>query len=162
MPIDYVPVETCDFRARCWVCGTTRDKEGRLTHRTGVWHERFDDHPLVQASEVEGWGRELRSVVIMALTKLMLAGQRSFRFPDIETLMPDGKWVEYARKRAAIYAAAAEWQDANRNESKPSKDQVRLAKVTRESFRKMQETSANRHLHVDHAELHRRITGDRS
>lgn len=159
--MEYVDFEKCDWRARCWVCGTYRDKEGNITYQTGHWSPRFHDHPWVRESEIEGWGRELRSVVIMALAKRMLIVQHGFRYPAIETLMPDGEWVKNTKRIAAANQAADHWQGENLKVKKSATDHVRLRDVSRLSFRRMQEKSPNKMLHTDHQAIARRIIGER-
>ena len=133
-------------------------------YKNGVWHERHHYHPWVRESVIEGWGKELRSAVILPLTKLIFRQQHAFRtYPDLEEVMPDREWVDYAKTRAQRYAEAVEWQDANaKPEAKHIPGLGTLANVSRAAFRKMQHHSPNaRMLHVDHASLHRRITGER-
>lgn len=161
MPVEYIDFEKCDWRARCWVCGTYRDSEGNITNHTGCWHQRFHDHPWVRESEAEGWGRELRSVVIMSLAKRMLVAQHSFRHPRIEDLMPDAEWVKHTRMRAHVNVAGSDWQAGNMKVKKSAVDHVRLRDVSRKAFRTMQEKSPNRQLHIDHAAIARRIIGER-
>jgi len=161
---EYLTIDNADFKARCWICGVTKDPDGKTTHRNGVWHERHHHHPWVRESEIEGWGRELRSAVILPLTKLIFRQQHAFRhYPDLESLMPDRDWVDFAKQRAQRYAEAVEWQDDNlKRHEKHVPGMGTLANVSRAAFRKMQERSPNkRMLHIDHAALHRRITGER-
>jgi hypothetical protein len=145
-------VEYCDFRARCWVCGTTKDRDGKITFRSATWHERHHHHPWVRESEIEGWGRELRSVVIPNLTRT---------FPDLESLMPDGEWVKHTKLAAARSNEAGEWLRAN-PQKKDVFNQKLIADVSRDAFRAMQRRSRNTHLHIDHAAIARRVIGDRS
>ncbi len=159
--MEYVDFEKCDWRARCWVCGTYRDSEGKITNQSAQWAPRFQDHPWVRDAEIEGWGRELRGHVIMALAKRMLIAQHSFRYPAIEDLMPDAEWVKNTRMRAHVNAAGAEWQAENLKVKKSAVDHVRLRDVSRHAFRRMQEKSPNRQLHIDHAAIARRIIGER-
>lgn len=159
---DSLSVEYCDFRARCWVCGTTKDKEGNLTYRSATWHERHHHHPWVRESEMEGWGRELRSVVIPNLTRIIFRQQHAFRtFPDLESLMPDGEWVKHTKLAAARSNEAADWQKAH-PQRKDVFNQKLIADVSRDSFRAMQRRSRNTHLHIDHAAIARRVIGDRT
>ena len=161
---DYVTLASADFRARCWISGTTKDKDGKLTHRNGCWHERHHDHPWVRESEIEGWARELRSAVLLPLKKIIFGQQHAFRaFPPLEDLMPGRDWVDDHKRMARIAAEAADWQDDNLAKTKMAKTGlVQLADVSRRAFGKMQLRSPNRGLHVDHAAVAKRIIGDRS
>lgn len=163
MPVEYIDYARCDWRARCWVCGTYRDRENNITHHTGRWHERFDDNPLIQRSEVEGWGRELRSVVVMNLAKRMLIEQHGFKFPPIEALLPSMEWIENTSRQAAFYEAGKAWQVEHlKNSNKLQPGFAKLADVSRDAFRRFQLGSPNRYLHLDHNAIARRITGDRT
>jgi len=148
---EFVDVEQCDHRARCFVCGTTRDKEGNLVPRSGEWHSRFKHHPWVQQSTAEDWARDLRGVVIMNLKRRMFREQKSFDYKavDIESLMPDGKWIDDTRKKALVELDAVQWRKESgfvpgagwKDTSK------RLADVTSDAFRAMQIKSPNQGLH---------------
>lgn len=161
---EYVTIASADFRARCWISGTTKDKDGKITFRTGCWHERHHHHPWVRESEIEGWGKDLRTAVALPLTRLILSQQHAFRaFPDLEDLMPDREWVEAHKRMARIATEAAEWQDENLTKTKAVKAGfVQLADVSRRSFQMMQRRSRNLSMHMDHAAIAKRIIGDRS
>lgn len=72
------------------------------------------------------------------------------RDPDLPPPSPE----EVARSRQVLAAAVAAM-------SRPDKRGA-LPRVTRDAFEAMQRNSPNRHLHVDHAALARRITGERN
>ena len=164
MSDEYVTIASADFRARCWISGTTKDKEGKITYRTGCWHERHHHHPWVRESEIEGWSKELRTAIVIPLKKLIFRQQYAFKtFPALEDLMPGREWVEAHKRMAVIAAEAAEWQDENLTKTKAAKTGfVQLADVSRRSFQAMQRRSRNTHLHADHAAIAKRIIGDRT
>jgi hypothetical protein len=101
-------ISLVDFNARCLVNGTRKhERSGRFEPISGEWSSRFAGHPWVQASEKEGWGRELRAAVIAEVKRRMLSDEP---FDQIEVLMPSKIWIENARKRAVVEAEAAEWR----------------------------------------------------
>lgn len=172
---DVFSAAACDHRARCFVNGTTRDKENKIAPRTGHWHQRFASHPWVQLSEHEGWGRELRAVVIDRLKRQMMRERQSFQFPtELEYLMPDGEWVTYTRDRARQYREGFEWQKQNAERlsgTHPRDFSKHLANVMSPAFRGMQRNSPNRGLHMSEkglsdlrngiTDISRRMTGER-
>lgn len=163
MPEKYIDADRCEYMARCYVNGTTRDRDDKLIPHAAHWHERFHDHPWVRESEMEGWGRELRSVVITNLKRQILREQHRFRYPSIiDHLMPDAKWIANAKIFAAKVAAAEEWRKQQGDDwLKPRPISHTLKDVTRDAFRTMQRASPNRSLHVDHNAIAKRITGER-
>lgn len=161
---EYVTIASADFRARCWISGTCKDKDGNLTYKTGCWHERHHHHRWVRESEIEGWGKELRTVVTIPLVKLIFRQQFAFKtFPALEDLMPDREWVKATKRIAAIAAEAEKWQMEHLQNTKTQKSGfVQLADVSRRAFQTMQRRSRNTHLHADHAAIAKRIIGDRT
>ena len=100
-----------DYKARCFVNGAARHaKTGNYEPITANFHERFMSHPWVRESIVEGWDRELRiHMVHVAKIRLM----RKEPIGEIETLMPDQKWIEQQKVDAVRYRKAAQWRKAN-------------------------------------------------
>lgn len=106
-PDDYL--KTVDFRARCFVNGTVKNpRTGKDEPHSGHWSRAFRGHPWVEQSIDEGWGRDLRQHVIMAVKRRILQ-ERPFH--QVEELMPDPKWAESTRYHAARYMAAAKWRE---------------------------------------------------
>ena len=100
-----------DYKARCFVNGAARhSKTGNYEPITANFHERFLSHPWVRESIAEGWDRELRiHMVHVAKIRLM----RKEPIGEIETLMPDQKWIEQQKIDAVRYRKAAQWRKAN-------------------------------------------------
>lgn len=112
--MDLTP-ERADFMARSFVNGMVDEiKHGQRTGRkvihTAHWSPVFLDHPWVKASEVEGWARDLRTAVVLAV-KRRIMGRRPYH--DIEQLMPQQDLIEFWRDKAARERRAAEWQAAH-------------------------------------------------
>lgn len=82
------------------------------------------------------------------------AEQRRRNPPPVEPELPPPTPEQVARAKAIVAAAKAAM---TAEQDKPRQ----LPRVNREAFEAMQRTSPNRHLHVDHAALARRITGER-
>lgn len=102
-------LELADYRARCFVNGTKRSSvSGKIEPRAGDWSSVFYEHPYVVDAEYEGWGRELRAVVIRAVKMRILAGAD---YSDINALMPDREWVDYAKDQAERGRKAKRWRD---------------------------------------------------
>lgn len=98
-----------DYRARCFVNGSKRhEKTGKIEPIAGAWSEAFRDHPYVIEAEYQGWGRELRGAVVSAVKSRIYANKG---FGDIDTLMPDRKWVDYAKQQAERARKAQQWRD---------------------------------------------------
>lgn len=159
----YVDLETCDYRARCYVNGIVKDKEGTNVPHSAHWHPRFQQHPWVQQSDDEGWARELRSVVIGNLKVMMLKAQDRFSYGAIriEDLMPDLKWVEHTRKEAASMQRGVEWQKDSNYDKYKRIDHPKMKPVDRPAFEKMMRESPNRGLYRELSTVTRRMTGDR-
>lgn len=104
--------ELADYRARCFVNGAARHaKSGKIEPITANFHERFLSHPWVRDSITEGWDRELRMHLTRVVKQRFMGGEA---VSDIESLMPDRKWVENARNDAQRYRKAADWRKDNR------------------------------------------------
>lgn len=156
----YIDLDQCDYRARCYVNGTCRDADGKVTPLTGRWHARFDGHPWVMAAEAEGWGRELRSAIVQHLKARMHTQQKAFVWPQIEELMPDGNWIEYTRRQAEAYAIARQWQADRAGLNQPAAQPIhKLPDVTKHAFRRMQQRSRNP-VHRESLLVAQRITGE--
>ena len=163
----YVDLETCDYRARCYVNGVVKDKEGNNVPRSAHWHPRFQQHPWVQQAEAEGWGRELRSVVISNLKHWMLKKQNAFSYGhvQIEDLMPDHEWVTHTRKEAEKVLASKEWREQTAFDASARRPDFKTTTpvLDRKEFHRLQSTSLNKVLHrsVPYlTERSRRMQGD--
>lgn len=168
MNADILTPETADFRARVFANGMVDEikhgeRTGRKVIHTGHWSPHFMDHPWVQASEEEGWGRDLRMSVVHTVKRRIMAGQP---YHDIDQVMPTKDLVEFWREKAAREREAAAWQeqhfikhDGKQNEPRP------LADATRAVFRNMQRSSPNRfHMKplAELSEVSKRMSGERS
>lgn len=176
MNADILTPETADFRARVFVNGMVDEikhgeRTGRKVIHSGHWSPHFSDHPWVQASEDEGWGRDLRMSVVHTVKRRIMAGQP---YHDIDQLMPRKDWVDYVREKALREKAAMAWRDEMTEKhgtfdafmTRVKGDGARpLGDVTRDAFRKMQRGTPNRGLHLSPlAELttvSKRMSGDR-
>lgn len=178
MSVDHNSIEQTDYRARLFVNGLTDeiDKDGQRTGKkiihTANWAPAFRDHPTVKQAEREGWGRELRSHCVMAVTRAMFAGRPHH---VIESLMPDAKWIDHTRQNAERYALAKEWRDeviakhgsmdAFLSRGSNGKSTARpLGSVMTPAFGNMQKTSPNRSLHRTKegllTDISKRMSGD--
>lgn len=113
MSVEYPTPDEADYRARVFVNGLVEEiiqgeSTGKKVPNSAHWSPFFSSHPWVIAAENEGWGRELRSVVIS-----FVAGRIIRRMPhfEISELMPDQKWVQHARNNAQRYKDAQKWRD---------------------------------------------------
>lgn len=100
-----------DYRARCFVNAMRRHgRTGKMEPVGWEFSERFLPHPWVRDSITEGWGKELRSHLILTVKGRIMRGQP---YDNIDELMPPKEWVAYAKSQAERYRKAAEWQKAN-------------------------------------------------
>lgn len=138
--------DRADHLARVFVCGLVDEvaqgeRTGRRVINTGHWSGHFADHPWVVAAEAEGWSRELRGAVILAVKRRMMLHQAHH---DIDQLMPPKPVVEFWRGKAASEHDAAAWQEQNFAKHSSRKDEARpLGAATRDVFRQMQRGSRN-------------------
>jgi hypothetical protein len=103
--------ERADWNARCFVNGMKRHGvTGKMEPASGEFSSHFLRHPWVRDAVAEGWGKELRGHLILAVKRRIMMGQSH---NDIDALMPPKEWVDYAKQQAARYAKAAEFQKAN-------------------------------------------------
>lgn len=106
--------EDADFKARAFVNGLVDEvdrqgnKTGRKVPHSGHWSAKFRGMPWVEQSEAEGWGLELRSVVIRNVRRRMMINRP---FHELDQLMPPKDWVETQRVNACRYALAKQWRD---------------------------------------------------
>ena len=108
---DQMTPERADWNARCFVNGMKRHGvTGKMEPASGEFASHFLRHPWAREAVVEGWGKELRSHLILAVKRRIMMGQPH---NDIDTLMPSRDWVDYAKQQAARYAEAAEFQKSN-------------------------------------------------
>jgi hypothetical protein len=139
------------------------ERTGRKVIHTAHWSAHFAGHPWVEASEAEGWGRDLRMSVIQTV-KRRIMGRHPFH--DIDQLMPPKDLVEFWREKAAREREAAAWQEQHfvKHDGKPNEPRP-LGAATREVFQKMQRDSRNK-FHLDPlAELSaisKRMSGERA
>lgn len=100
-----------EYRARCFVNPMRRHgTSGKMEPVGYEFADRFLPHPWVRSAISEGWGKELRSHLVLTVMKRILLGEA---YGDIDSLMPPKQWVDYVRDQAAQYQRAAEWQKAN-------------------------------------------------
>lgn len=98
-----------DYRARCYVNGVRKHGgTGVIEPAPGEFSDRFLPHPWVRESLTEGWGRELRSHLILTVKRRLIEGLPIDR---IEDLMPDRSWVDAAKYHAEIYRKAKVWRE---------------------------------------------------
>lgn len=103
--------ERADWNARCFVNGMKRHGvTGKMEPASGEFSQHFIRHPWVRESIAEGWGKELRSHLILAVKRRIMMG---LPYNDIEALMPPRDWVDYAKQQAERYRKAAEWRKEN-------------------------------------------------
>lgn len=177
MSVSSDPVEEVDYRARAFVNGfvdevKNGERTGKKIVHTAHWAPAFRDHPMVERAEREGWGADLRSHCVRAVMAAMFAGRPHH---VIESLMPDGKWVEHISIRAERFAAANEWRDAIIEKhgslerflarSKKSDTTARpLGSIAIPGFTELVRNSPNRHLHRTKdgalSDVSRRMTGE--
>jgi hypothetical protein len=108
--------DLAEYQARCYVNGMRRHgRSGKMEPACGEFSMRHVDHPWVRESVLEGWGRELRSHLILAVKLRRMRGEP---LPTkVDDVMPPREWVDAAKYQAARYAAARDWQRENRSES---------------------------------------------
>ena len=103
--------ERADWNARCFVNGMRRHSvTGKMEPASGEFAQHFMRHPWVRESVTEGWAKDLRSNLILAVKRRIMTG---LSHNDIDSLMPPKEWVDYAKQQAERYRKAAEWQKAN-------------------------------------------------
>lgn len=101
--------EQADYRARCYVNGVRKHgRTGIIEPASGEFSERFLPHPWVRESVTEGWGRELRSHLVLTVKRRLMTGLPIDR---IEDLMPDRDWVDAVKYHAERYRKAKVWRD---------------------------------------------------
>jgi len=104
--------ERADWNARCFVNGMRRHgTTGKMEPAAGEFAPHFLRHPWVREAVAEGWGKELRSHLVLAVKRRIMLG---LQHNDIDELMPPKEWVAAAKQQAARFAKAAEWQKENR------------------------------------------------
>ncbi len=159
--MDMTP-DRADFLARAFVNGMVDEikhgeRTGRKVIHTAHWSDAFAGHPWVEASDKEGWGRDLRMVITLAVKRRMMIGQPHH---DINQLMPSKDWVEYVREKSSIEAEAVAWRnamaekhgtfDAYITKHKSGGYVARpLGDATRDAMKGMQRESRNRRLHLE-------------
>ncbi len=105
--------ERADLAARMFVNGAERhSKSGLIEPITGAWSARFASHPWAIESDIQGWGRELRTTVIMAVRRRLMGGM-ALNDIDVEDVMPEIELVDCWRAQAKKFADAAAWREAN-------------------------------------------------
>lgn len=100
--------ELADYLARCHVNGMRmHGRSQKMEPASGEFSNRFASHPWCREATLEGWGRDLRSHLILTVKRRIMTGQP---YDVIEDLMPPREWVDQAKFNAARYRAAGEWQ----------------------------------------------------
>ena len=100
-----------EYRARCFVNAMRRnERTGKLEPVGWEFSDRFLPHPWVREAISDGWGKELRSHLILTVKNRICHGKP---YDNIDELMPPREWVAYAKQQAERYRKAAEWRNAN-------------------------------------------------
>lgn len=108
---DVMTPERADYQARCFVNGMRRHgKSGKMEPAAGEFSARFINHPWVRESVTEGWGKSLRSHLIMTVRRRIMRGES---YDVIEMLMPPKEWIVNEKQLAAQSRSASEWQKEN-------------------------------------------------
>lgn len=124
-------VSIAEWKAANFVCASARNpKTGKYEPIGFEFAIRFRGHPWVEASEREGWAKELRSHLRHTVKRRILEGKP---YDVIEDLMPDKAWIEAARKQAERYAAAAAYRD----QQQPPASAQNLDAAVRRIFKRM-------------------------
>lgn len=104
--------DKAEYLARCFVNGTRlHGRSNKMEPASGEFSSRFASHPYCREATTEGWGRELRSHLVLTVKRRIMLGTD---YRVIENLMPPREWVEVAKSQAAKYQNAAGWQAKNR------------------------------------------------
>lgn len=103
-------VALAEWKAANFVCHSERNpKTGKFEPLGFQFSIRFRGHPWVEASEREGWAKELRSHLRHTVKRRILEGKT---YENIEDLMPSKEWVSAAKKQAERFAKAKAYRDA--------------------------------------------------
>lgn len=101
--------KAAERKAASFVCAEgVNEKTGETSPLGWVFHERFDQHPWVRQSILEGWDGELRGYIRQQVTQRILTNEP---FADIALLMPSRHWVEEARRCARGYRDGMEFRN---------------------------------------------------
>ena len=104
--------ELADYLARCFVNGTRmHGTSKKMEPASGEFAPRFANHPWCREAITEGWGKELRSHLVLTVKRRIMVG---VPYGAIEDLMPPREWVDVAKRDAARYQSATQWQKENR------------------------------------------------
>lgn len=111
-------ISLADYKSRCWVQGSKRysfvGADGKAASRIdpicGSFDARFDEHPWVRQSVIEGWDRDLRSFLIRRVKQLLLEGKAPDGIP-LGELMPHKPFVDAARQQAKLSREGRQWRD---------------------------------------------------
>lgn len=104
--------ERADYNARCYVNGMRmHGRSHKMEPASGEFSTRFASHPWCREAVIEGWGKELRSHLIMTVKRRIMAG---VPYDVIEDLMPPREWIDVAKRDAARYRSAFDWQKQHR------------------------------------------------
>ena len=100
--------ELAEYNARSYVNGMRlHGRSNKMEPAGGEFSKRFEAHPWCREATVEGWGRDLRSHLILTVKRRIMA---KVSYDVIEDLMPPQSWVTAAKHEAARYRAATIWQ----------------------------------------------------
>lgn len=178
MSVSHDPIEQVDYRARLFVNGlvdetdASGERTGKKIIHTAHWAPAWRDHPIVRQAEREGWGRELRSHCVMAVSRAMFAGRPHHQ---IEEMMPDANWIKHTRQNAERYELARAWRDEMvakhgsmeafyGRHSKHMSQARPLGSAVVQAFKAMQVASPNRSLHRTKegmlSSISKRMSGD--
>ena len=104
--------EKADYIARMFVNGPRRHGvTGKMVPASGEFAPRFASHPWCREATTEGWAKELRGHLVTTIVRRIWSRQP---YDMIETLMPPREWVDVAKRDAARYQSATQWQKENR------------------------------------------------
>jgi hypothetical protein len=109
-PDDFLKL--AEYRARCYVNGTVKNpKNEKIEPASGKWSAQFKSDPRVIESERDGWGKELRSAMILHCRLRIMEGRDLGCADDLMPVRPE--WWRGVRENAARFRRAAEWQEKN-------------------------------------------------
>lgn len=105
--------DRADLAARMFVNGAERhSKSGFIEPITGAWSPRFANHPWAIEGDINGWGKELRVTVIMAVRRRLMGGM-ALNDINVDDVMPELELVDYWRAQYKKFAEAEAWREAN-------------------------------------------------
>lgn len=106
---ELLTVDQATLKAQTFVYGAAKnEKTGQWgPHFGGHFAKRFQDHPWVRESILEGWDRNLRGHLVRAAVVRMFTGEP---YDDIDALMPDLRTVHFWKSEAARFREADNWR----------------------------------------------------